>query len=869
MVVLRTKSNRLAKKLMLAVILSSTLITILTTSFQLYGIYSRDISAIDARLKEIETVHVGSVSSVLWNSDYEQLALRVESMINLPDMLYIEVREQGESRIKAGTHHNDQVVQRNFKLNYFYRGENRTIGEMIVQFDLSSVYNRLWDQLVDILVSNSIKTFLISFIILWIFSQLVTRHIRELSDHAMKLTTNNLKDKFSFSHKNVQSGKVDELDILSDAFNEMKRNMHESIMEVEQSRLEMIEREQFYGSILDMSAAIIYVKDRHGQFIFINRECENVFGINKSDIDQKTAHDLFDNEIAGEQIKNDKAVFKSRVPIEFQERLIHEGKLHSYLSIKFPLYDEKNEIYAIGCVSTDVTSLKNTRDLLEKKTIEQEEILNNLIDGVITINEDMTIGGVNQAAEQILGYREKEVCGQDISLLMRDEDKPKFMMLKDSLIRIISNRHMGTSRELYAKRKNGEIFPLQLSLNRLPDDSNGHKRFIGSFIDLKEIKEKESLLRQSMKLEALGNLTGGIAHDYNNMLGVVSGYAELISMKYTDDKIISDYIYQISHACERGAKLTKKLLTFSSYKGNDSTPVKLDDLVIDMQDMMQKTLTVRIQLDLEIKESIWNVYVDQSELEDSILNMCINAMHAMPDGGELRIELANITIKEIEADIFDLEAGDFVRLSLIDNGCGMSEETQARIFDPFYTTKGTKGSGLGLSQVYGFMKRSGGSIQVKSSLNVGTRFVMYFPRFVAEIDVPEKLDKQDLSDSVEGNETILIVEDEDALRLLSVELLKSKGYQVYSAANGIEAVHILENENISLVVSDLLMPEMDGYKLSQYIRNHYPHMKIQLLSGYNDNNLNEQLDDDLQAGLLQKPVSNILFLEKVRQLLDA
>jgi len=869
MVILRKQSNRLAKKLMLAVILTSTLITILSTSFQLYSIYSRDISEIDARLTEIKNIHVESISSLLWNSDYEQLSLRVESMIHVPDMLYIEIKEKNKPSIRTGTHHDNQIVQEKFDLTYFYRGEKRTIGEMIVQFDLGSIYDRLWSQLIDILISNSLKTFLISFIILWIFFQMVTRHIRELSDHAMKLTTNNLDETFTYSHKSLQPGKVDELDILSDAFNEMKRNMSQGIKELELSRLETVEREQFYSSILDMNTAIIYVKDKYGQFIFLNRECENLFGINRSETDKKTVHDIFDPEIASEQVKNDKTVLKSRVPIEFQERIIREDKEHTYISIKFPLYDENNIIYAVGCVSTDVTSLKEARDLLNQKTIEQEEILNNLIDGVITINEDFTIGSVNQAAEQILGYREKELSGQDISILMRNEDKPKFLMLKDSLIRIISKSHIGTSREFYARRKNSDEFPLQLSLNRLPDDNDGQKRFIISFIDLKELKEKETLLRQSMKLEALGKLTGGIAHDYNNMLGVVMGYAELISLNYSDDQTLSDYIHQISHACERGTKLTKKLLNFSSYKGNERTCLNLYELFNDMKNMIEKTLTVRIKLDIDIKEDIWDVLADQSELEDAILNICINAMHAMPSGGELRIELANISIKSIEADIFDLKAGNYVRLSFIDNGCGMSLETQARIFDPFYTTKGSKGSGLGLSQVYGFMKRSGGSIHVKSNLDIGTRFILYLPRFTKSIDNQNEIVEKNYSANIEGNEKLLIVEDEDALRFLCVNLFESHGYHVFSAANGIEALPILENNKIDLVISDLLMPEMDGYKLSQYIRDHYPHIKIQLLSGFQDENQNNQLSDDLRSNILQKPVSNTSLLSNARLLLDS
>jgi len=862
-------NNHLARKLMLAVILSSSLITILTTAFQLYGLYSRDISAIDTRLKEIETIHIDSLAQDLWTADYGELNVRVDSMINIPDMLYVAVSEQGQTMIESGKFNTEQVVQRQFDLTYYYREEDRTIGKLLVQFDLKSVYDRLWNQLIDILISNSIKTFFISFVILWIFSLLVTRHIRELAEHLTQLSADNLDNDFIFSHKPVSHGKSDELDVLSAAFNEMKKNMKQNLQEIELSHQKIRQSEKFYESILDMNTAIIYVRDKQGQFIFINRQCENSFRLNKNDLKNKTVHDLFNTEVSGEQIKNDNAVLKARVPIEFIETMNYGNVNHTFLSLKFPLFDENNEAYAMGCVSTDITKLTEAQEKLQRKSLELEEILNNLIDGVVTVGEDFIFSDVNQAAENILGYRKKELVGQSVSLLMQEEDKIKFQMIQSTLVKIVSERMIGTSREFYARRKNGEVFPLQMSINSLPADEDDKKRFIVSFIDLTEIKEKEHLLRQSMKLEALGKLTGGIAHDYNNMLGVVQGYSELIEMSNMGNESLSEYVEQILRACKRGANLTKKLLTFSSYQDKDASVVNFVTLLNDMSDMIQKTLTIRIRLILSVDKNAWNIFVDQGALEDSILNMCINAMHAMPEGGDLKIDVANIELATVEARLFSIEAGKYVRMSIIDNGCGMSEEVQNRIFDPFFTTKGSDGTGLGLSQVYGFMKKSGGTIQVKSTPGVGTRFVLYFPQHSQAEDYMLSTDTKDISNDVYGNEKILIVEDEDALRMLSVELFSSHGYQVYSAANGIEAIPLLEKYNFSLVVSDLIMPEMDGYKLADYIRQHYPKTKIQLLSGYHDESLNSQIDEDLKNALLRKPVTSQSLLQRVRLLLDS
>ena len=281
--------------------------------------------------------------------------------------------------------------------------------------------------------------------------------------------------------------------------------------------------------------------------------------------------------------------------------------------------------------------------------------------------------------------------------------------------------------------------------------------------------------------------------------------------------------------------------------------------------MLEKTLTARINLEFKLADSIWPVYLDKGDLEDAILNMCINAMHAMPDGGDLTIRTFNCTLLDDEAVVINLPAGDYVQLSISDNGCGINEDVLNQIFDPFFTTKGELGTGLGLTQVYGFIKRAKGAVTIDSSLNQGTYISIYFPRHHSEVEK-----SQIISDEVTeqmGTENILVVDDEAAICELSKNLLTSKGYNVLVAESGQAALKILEANDIDLMISDVIMPNMDGYKLAAKVRKKYPQIKIQLVSGFDDDRKRTDEDEILYQYLLHKPYTASNLYDAVRKCL--
>ncbi len=513
----------------------------------------------------------------------------------------------------------------------------------------------------------------------------------------------------------------------------------------------------------------------------------------------------------------------------------------------------------------NITEKQHAQHALLLHETEQREILGTIVDSVITISETGKILTFNKAAELLFGYTSTEIIGKNIKKLMPESvainhDKYIHNYLTTGIAHII-----GSSKEVEGQRKNSQIFPMRISIAELPKNNMGNRRFIGSCQDLTFVKNQEEQLRRSQKMDALGKLTGGIAHDYNNILGIIMGYAEQLNDNISNDSKLSKYALNIKYAAERGSKLTKKLLSFSKNKNHIATVVNINDLLQDQNLMLEKTIMSRTKLEYILDDKLWSVKLDIGDLEDAIVNMSINAMHAMPSGGTLTIRTSNEELGELDANKSNLKPGNYVLLSVTDTGYGMDSITKEKIFDPFFTTKGEQGTGLGLSQVYGFVERSNGWIQAYSELGFGTRFALYFPQCLQTVTKEANITNNNFQD-YHGSETILVVDDERAMLELAQEILAVKGYQVFIANDGSQALTILEKEVVDLVVTDIIMPEMDGYQLAQKIQEKYPDIKIQMVSGFADDR-NKDISDTTLSNILYKPYTSKNLLEKVRNLI--
>ncbi|MBD3609958.1 MAG: response regulator [Gammaproteobacteria bacterium] len=470
----------------------------------------------------------------------------------------------------------------------------------------------------------------------------------------------------------------------------------------------------------------------------------------------------------------------------------------------------------------------------------------------------------NKSAEQVTGLVRENMLGKDDYDLWTNEEA-EFFIQKD--------------REVLGEHKLLEI-PVEtlstvngikeLHTRKIPiyDDEGTPQYLLGLAEDISEKLQTEKALRESQKMDALGKLTGGIAHDFNNMLSVILGFSEIMKDRPIDGEKAQAYSQEIFKAGQRGMKLTKKLLAFTRSKESDAKIVDLNSILLDEQHMLEKTLTVRIELKYDLVKDIWPVKLDSTDFEDSVLNIAINAMHAMSGSGSFFIATSNEYVSHVLAKELNILPGAYVMLTLSDTGIGMDEVTLSHISDPFFSTKGELGTGLGLSQVYGFVQRSNGGIKVISNPGEGTTFRLYFPRST------ETRTNQDAADSfsiegIVGDEHILIVDDEPAIRLLMTKILKRAGYQVSSATDGEDALEKLSSEEFDLMITDIIMPRMDGFQLTQQAMKLYPEMKVQLISGYSDNIDRSNIEDSVYEEMLQKPFGKEELLLRVRELMDS
>ncbi len=403
------------------------------------------------------------------------------------------------------------------------------------------------------------------------------------------------------------------------------------------------------------------------------------------------------------------------------------------------------------------------------------------------------------------------------------------------------------------------------------------EEYIGTTMDITERKQAEEALRkaqdelrQSQKMEAIGRLAGGVAHDFNNLLGIIIGYSELLKNTLRSNGPQLEQVEQISKAAEQAASLTRNLLTFSRRQMPRHQVLELQLLLRGLEKMMRSVVGEDIELILKTDAAPSFVRSDPGQIEQAILNLVINARDAMPTGGKLTLSISNVFLdEEFVRQHPKIKMGAYVRLSVSDTGCGMDAETQARIFEPFFTTKEPgKGTGLGLATVYGTLEQAGGMIAVESEPGFGTSFHTYMPQIEEATALPAPPSED--AGSVAGSETILLVEDQDAIRSLLTHILETKGYTVFPARDGREALLLSEKymAEIDLMITDMVMPQMSGRELARELSAIRPSMKILYISGYADRSLEQMNEVSSEFAYLEKPFSPDALMREVRAVLD-
>jgi signal transduction histidine kinase/ActR/RegA family two-component response regulator len=384
-----------------------------------------------------------------------------------------------------------------------------------------------------------------------------------------------------------------------------------------------------------------------------------------------------------------------------------------------------------------------------------------------------------------------------------------------------------------------------------------------------DLRRSEEQLRQSQKMEAVGRLAGGVAHDFNNLLTVIGGYCALSLPELDETDPLKKNMTEIQKAAERAKGLTGQLLAFSRKQVLQPRVLNLNEAVQGMEKMLRRLIGEDIDLSTVFESPLGRVKADPGQIEQVIMNLAVNARDAMPRGGKLTISTSNVTIdQKMHIRNRTLEAGKYVMLAISDNGMGMTEDVQSHLFEPFFTTKGLgKGTGLGLATCHGIVCQSGGDIRVYSELNSGTTFKIYLPRTDAALDAAGNNEPKLLP---KGKESILVVEDEPAVRTLAVLILRQQGYQVQESNNAFEALELIrKSEPFNLVLTDVIMPQMSGKSLCDQIMSQRPYIKVLLMSGYTDDALAHHGVLDEGLSFLEKPFSPAQLTRKVRDVLDA
>jgi len=471
----------------------------------------------------------------------------------------------------------------------------------------------------------------------------------------------------------------------------------------------------------------------------------------------------------------------------------------------------------------------------------------------------------NAAFLRMFGFASNEEARRTnlLSLYQSPEKRAEFL----GELRLLG--HVERYEKELRRKDGGTVFVIENAIAIL--DSRGELAEIHGFlIDETESRKAEQQLRQAQKMEAVGRLAGGVAHDFNNILGVINGYSEILLGNQKVDDTVRRRIQEIFKAGQRAAALTRQLLAFSRRQVLQPKLISLNLVIEDMDKMLERLIGEDIEVQTILDPNLDAVKADPGQMEQVILNFCINARDAMPEGGSLTIETKNVDVDELQAaPHFPVKAGRYVRLNVSDTGAGMDKETMSHVFEPFFTTKGPeKGTGLGLATVYGIVEQSGGHVCVYSEPGQGSTFSVYLPAAVAQEQPQELVSKP--AELARGTETILLVEDAAPLRAMTRELLENGGYTVLEAADGHQAMRICEefDGNISLLVTDVVLPKIQGPALAQKLTEAKTGLKVLYISGYADSIVSGGV---LKAGsaFLQKPFSADDLARKVREVLDA
>jgi PAS domain S-box-containing protein len=545
---------------------------------------------------------------------------------------------------------------------------------------------------------------------------------------------------------------------------------------------------------------------------------------------------------------------------------------------------ENGGVYFVGCVR-DISARVAAEEAARKTAVESERQFQVLVEGVkdyaiYMLDPEGRVSTWNTGAERIKGYRAEEVIGEHFGRFYTEEDRRQDAP-SSALLRAESEGRFES--EGWRVRKDGSRFWASIIVDAIHDDTGKLVGFAKVTRDITESHQAQQILEQArerllqmQKMEAIGQLTGGVAHDFNNLLMIILGNLETAQRNLGEltgnaASRLQRVIGNAMRGAQRAATLTQRLLAFSRRQPLNPRPLDVNKFIAGAVDFLQRSLGETVNVEAVGSGGLWHVEVDTNQLEASLLNLAINARDAMPEGGKLTIETSNAFLdQDYCRGNPEVQPGQYVLISVTDNGTGMTRDVVERAFEPFFTTKIVgQGTGLGLSQVYGFVKQSGGHVKIYSELGEGTTVKIYLPRLVGTIHANET--GAAISNAPGSGETILIVEDDGDVRAYIVEVLRALNYSVLEAGDADSALGMFErkDEQVDLLLTDVVLPGINGRELARQLRVRRPGLKVLFMTGYSRNAIIHQGRLDADIELIQKPIAQADLAARIRDILDA
>jgi PAS domain S-box-containing protein len=650
---------------------------------------------------------------------------------------------------------------------------------------------------------------------------------------------------------------------LKEAHELLEARVRERTAELTQSNESLHSSEDRYRLLVEgVNDYAIFMLDPAGMVQTWNSGAERLKGFNSGEILGKSFSSFFTPEdvavgVPAQELAH--AAAAGKVEVEGW-RIRPDGSRFWITGTLIALYDSNHMLKGFTKIARDLTERRRNDELLRS-------VLNHTVHGIVGIDEKGIVTLFNRAAEDIFHHPASEVIGANVKMLMPEPYQSEHDGYLSNHLRTGERKVIGRPRQVPGLRKDGSTFPIDLTVTGFLLE--GRRHFVGIVEDISEKQKLEAQFHHSQKLEAVGQLAGGVAHDFNNLLTIISGYGEMILSDLPAGHALRSSVEPILEAGARAAALTRQLLAYSRRTVLEPKVLDLNVVIKDMESMLRRLLGEDIVLRATLDPKIGLVKVDPGQLGQILMNLAVNARDAMPRGGSLTIETRPVELDGVPRKThLECQPGPNVMLVFADTGEGMSTDVKARIFEPFFTTKDVgKGTGLGLAVVLGVVRQSGGSIEAYSVPGRGTTFEICFP--VADQPIAAT-SRQELPVDSRGTETILLVEDDEAVRRFALRSLQSQGYRVLPAGGARQAMDLADQHQgrIDLLATDLVMPLMSGRELAQTLQPKFPRMKVLYLSGYTDDAMVRHGILHFDVNFLQKPFSPSSLANKVRQVLD-